>query len=1123
MYALFVSCSLNLFLLQPRFPFVLLRGKKRKDGPYFVEEVASCSDIKPFKKRDTEHIQLLICHGQRSADLSVFLYSVLDVQVSHAFFQNTSGELNIKNFQRFESKGKSQSLTLLNSSVRVMEPKGYEQLRCLILVSCKITRLTLEGLKSLELLDVRFNRLQELHPTISECKSLKTLRISHNFIRRLPREVSELRKLVVLEAASNGMRRVSSGVAHCANLRCLQLNNNDLLQIPVDIGLLLNLEELLLQNNKLAQLPLSIANIKHLKQIRFHNNPLLNIPKDFPERAAEVRDYLQALQDDPVPNNVIKLVLVGQEGVGKSTLLKAIRRATWVLPHTPNVTKTEGIEVKDIQVNDLTFRCFDCGGDVDFNETHNFFITQGALYLACFNLSEYTKATLERNSFLLGRLELWLQYIYSRVPNARVIIVGTHADHESLKRKLFEEIWEQVRTMLVNARQYHQHYFRKGERLRDCMLCQPDTKCLRKSMGDGRIGFVNLDKEDVYLDEETTFSEGQGRVVTFPHIVGYYEISSVRKMGNDSIFDIAANKSIDDLKNAMVDIGKKLTKNNPEIPRKWANVYESLQNQMQIDPVEHSVCNISEVARIAHAQGVKTETDLRNMLHFLKAQGSLLFFPRSDILKDLVVLDPEWLAKIFASVVSFRETGITDEGFIHRNDLRLAYKDVSSEMQDKIISLLHYFGVSIAIDDTDDELIPSKLPLGDQYEDNWPVSPPDGQRQVTYSVTFPGLIPPPFFSDLIVAVYRRRVIGLPSNGLPKYFSNQFVETVRLRESGCRDCCARGNQGSPLDEIDQIHMVQFELVAHKRTIAVTARGQHPCCLIKKLNHLVNRVMSKYEGLGILEMDAIVCPGCYMAKSNQPHRFSSKILLTNIASKEKILCANGHTTRNTFALLIGDIHESCMPYATVKPKAHRERMDFMGCPKLFIALPVNQDGLTFDSRSRLFASSVLIDGYAVHLVCEFPDGYHLTGFPGYRLKNPKDFMTAYGNHVVSVMRMLVNMVHSSVITGGMSSKAHSLNSVINDLVKDYKTKFGIKDSTSSMSLEELVRHVLETAARFSRKDLRSHLNVMDKPAVFGPLRRLTYKNNILWLCNEHYRQLRVLTAGLHDVEEGEGSSA
>ena len=43
---------------------------------------------------------------------------------------------------------------------------------------------------------------------------------------------------------------------------------------------------------------------------------------------------------------------------------------------------------------------------------------------------------MERGSFLLGRLQLWLQYVFSKVPGARVIIVGTHADSSTLKKQV---------------------------------------------------------------------------------------------------------------------------------------------------------------------------------------------------------------------------------------------------------------------------------------------------------------------------------------------------------------------------------------------------------------------------------------------------------------------------------------------------------------------------------------------------------------------------------------------------------------------------------------------------------------------------------------------------------------
>lgn len=112
-----------------------------------------------------------------------------------------------------------------------------------------------------------------------------------------------------------------------------QCNDNVLVELPVDIGLLTCLEDLRVNNNKLSQLPVSICALSRLRRITFAANPLINIPSDFPERAADVRQYLSSLQEDPVVNCTVKLVVVGQERVGKTSLLKALKRTFWILPH----------------------------------------------------------------------------------------------------------------------------------------------------------------------------------------------------------------------------------------------------------------------------------------------------------------------------------------------------------------------------------------------------------------------------------------------------------------------------------------------------------------------------------------------------------------------------------------------------------------------------------------------------------------------------------------------------------------------------------------------------------------------------------------------------------------------
>ena len=166
-------------MLQPREPFILMRSRRKSkasEPSFVVDEVGSCTNIISLKKQGCDVVQLLVAHGQRADDMAIFLYSILDVPVQHAFFLNIAGEMNMKNFQRFESKAKSESVTVLNTVCKVMEAVNYDTLRTLILVSCTIMRLSLDGLPNLELIDVRHNKLDHLPDALVKCKKLKTIK-----------------------------------------------------------------------------------------------------------------------------------------------------------------------------------------------------------------------------------------------------------------------------------------------------------------------------------------------------------------------------------------------------------------------------------------------------------------------------------------------------------------------------------------------------------------------------------------------------------------------------------------------------------------------------------------------------------------------------------------------------------------------------------------------------------------------------------------------------------------------------------------------------------------------------------------------------------------------------------
>lgn len=181
-----------------------------------------------------------------------------------------------------------------------------------------------------------------------------------------------------------------------------------------------------------------------------------------------------------------------------------------------------------------------------------------------------------------------------------------------------------------------------------------------------------------------------------------------------------------------------------------------------------------------------------------------------------------------------------------------------------------------------------------------------------------------------------------------------------------------------------------------------------------------------------------------------------------------------------------------------------------------LPVNREGLSFDRDLRLFASSLVYDGFAGHLLCEFPDGYHLTQAPGYRLRQPVEFMREYGVHVLAVLRLLRH-VAGSTVSPQYATRTRAVTKTIDALLRDMSTRFpGVRDTGAGLSPDDVIALVQRGGRLVTREQLRRYFHVTDSPDAFGPLRRLYYGDQAMWLCNEHLRQMRVLTIGTLQVE-------
>lgn len=90
--------------------------------------------------------------------------------------------------------------------------------------------------------------------------------------------------------------------------------------------------------NQINVLPFFLTQMTNLKEVRLEGNPLESIPTEVKEGGLKrLLVYLRQLEVSRVKWNRVKLMFVGKEAVGKTTLLRAFRKhlGDTKAPHSP--------------------------------------------------------------------------------------------------------------------------------------------------------------------------------------------------------------------------------------------------------------------------------------------------------------------------------------------------------------------------------------------------------------------------------------------------------------------------------------------------------------------------------------------------------------------------------------------------------------------------------------------------------------------------------------------------------------------------------------------------------------------------------------------------------------------
>ena len=309
-----------------------------------------------------------------------------------------------------ESLGRLNNLQILYISNNLLTalPGSLGQLSHLhsfYLGSNQLTALpeSLGQLRSLQTLILSNNQLTTLPESLGQLSNLQTLELSNNQLTTLPESLGQLSNLRIVELRDNRLIDLPESFGQLRSLQTLELSNNQLTALPESLGQLRNLFTLNLSNNQLSAVPESLATLTKLRYLFLHENQGLGIPAEIlgptwydinsstrkrPKVPKEIFNYLFTTLVGARPLNEAKLILVGQGGVGKTSLVRTLTGKKF----KKGEEATEGIKIidwasslGDEDSDNVTVHIWDFGGQEMMHATHQFFLTARSLYLLVLN------------------------------------------------------------------------------------------------------------------------------------------------------------------------------------------------------------------------------------------------------------------------------------------------------------------------------------------------------------------------------------------------------------------------------------------------------------------------------------------------------------------------------------------------------------------------------------------------------------------------------------------------------------------------------------------------------------------------------------------------------------------
>ncbi|XP_075989581.1 leucine-rich repeat kinase isoform X2 [Anticarsia gemmatalis] len=454
--------------------------------------------------------------------------------------------------------------------------------------------------------------------------------------------------LSMLDVSCNLLRAVPPAIHELTNLSVLNISGNkDITELPPQMGLLSRLWNLNTVGCTLQE-------------------PLRSMLSCGRYKSMDIVGYLKSVLQEARPYARMKLMLVGLQGIGKTSLLECLRQES-AIQHRRKPTEhwakrmgnkssrrgnvsTVGVDIGTWVYEKhrstrgpVTFRTWDFGGQHEYYATHQYFLSRRSLYLVVWRVTDGRRG-------LAGALE-WLRSIQARAPGSPVIMVATHYDQVA-----------------------------------SCNLPENESpECLQRLIRSSIMGAPDADK------------------LGLPRVLDSVEVScstrhNIRLLA-DIIYSVAFSVKPPGSKEPLLE---------QRIPATYLSLEEcvtSLAAELREPVLRHDEYRrlVTQYMQQKNHRMFRDAAELHQATMFLHENGVLLHYDDAT-LKELYFLKPQWLCDVLAHVVTVREINpFASNGIMKIDDLAHVFKASpllarGDEASSLGVSLLNKFELALCWD-----------------------------------------------------------------------------------------------------------------------------------------------------------------------------------------------------------------------------------------------------------------------------------------------------------------------------------------------------------------------------------------------------------------------------------------